>query len=346
MRVLLVSVKSKKIYGGIATWTDYFLESCKVSGIEVHLVNTEVVGKRLETETASRDFLDEYKRTKRIFGDLKSFLSSNSYSAVHLNTSCGTLGIIRDYLIAKKIKKNNLRLITHYHCDIPDWVKNRLGKHYLKKLCGISDVNVVLCNRSKKYLEDNFGASCIIMPNFVNDELVLNTPKEIKGEIKTAVFVGRVCRAKGADKVLELAKRFPDITFKLIGKPDDDVVKSDSPVNVEIPGTMSHEDLIKHLDEADLFVLPSISEGFSLALTEAMARGIPIVATDVGANKDMLSGGCGIVTAVGDVDAMEKAICELDSIEKRRDMSLHSVEKIRENYVSSVVINRILEMYE
>lgn len=346
MRVLLVSVKSKKIYGGIATWTDYFLESCKVSGIEVHLVNTEVVGKRLETETASRDFLDEYKRTKRIFGDLKSFLSSNSYSAVHLNTSCGTLGIIRDYLIAKKIKKNNLRLITHYHCDIPDWVKNRLGKHYLKKLCGISDVNVVLCNRSKKYLEDNFGTSCVIMPNFVNDELVLNTPKEIKGEIKTAVFVGRVCRAKGADKVLELAKRFPDITFKLIGKPDDDVVKSDSPVNVEIPGTMSHEDLIKHLDEADLFVLPSISEGFSVALAEAMARGVPSVVTNVGANEEMLSDGCGIVVDVGDTDAMEKAIKELSSIGKRQKMSNNAIEKIRNNYVSSLVVNKFSQMYE
>ena len=346
MRVLLVSVKSQKIYGGIATWTDYFLENCKVSGIEADLVNTEVVGKRLETETASRNFFDEYKRTNRIFADLKKHLKSNDYSAVHLNTSCGTFGIIRDYLIACKAKKKNVRLVTHYHCDIPDWIRNKVSKYYLKKLCSISDVNVVLCERSKKYLEDNFNIPSVVIPNFVSDELVLNTPKSIESEIKTVIFVGRVCKAKGADKVIELAKRFPDITFKLIGKHSEDMLGIEIPENVEIPGTMCHEELINQLDREDLFVLPSISEGFSVALAEAMARGVPCVVTNVGANEDMLSGDCGIVTAVGDVDAMEQAIRGLSSIKKRQEMSQNAIEKTKNNYISGVVIKKISELYE
>ena len=346
MRVLLVSVKSQKIYGGIATWTDYFLENCKVSGIEACLVNTEAVGKRLESETATRNVLDEYKRTKRIFGDMNKALVSNDFSAVHLNTSCGTFGIVRDYLIAGKAKKKNVRLVTHYHCDIPDWIRNKVSKYYLKKLCSISDVNVVLCERSKKYLEDNFNIPSVVIPNFVSDELVLNTPKSIESEIKTVIFVGRVCKAKGADKVVELAKRFPDITFKLIGKHSEDMLGIEIPENVEIPGTMCHEELINQLDRADLFILPSTSEGFSVALAEAMARGVPSVVTNVGANEDMLHDGAGIVTSVGDVDAMEKSIRELSSIEKRREMSQNAIEKVGNNYVSSIVIKKLTEIYK
>ncbi len=347
MRVLLVSVKSQKSYGGIATWTEYFLESCKVFGVDVDLVNTEVVGKRLESSMALISVIDESKRTKRVFGDLKSLIKSHSYdySAVHLNTSCGPFGIFRDYLAAKMIKRKKLRLVTHYHCNIPDWIKKSSNKRVLKKLCQMSDENIVLCESSKKYLEENFGVLCTIIPNFVDDSIVLTDSKEINSELKTAVFVGRVSSSKGAKVLFELAKRFPNVTFELIGKLDDDMSKSIIPDNVKILGAMPHDEVINHLDGADVFVLPSRSEGFSLSLTEAMARGIPAVVTDVGANDDMLSDGCGIVTPVGDVDAMEKGLLELMSKEKRQEMSQKSVNKVRKNYVSSVVVNRILEIY-
>ena len=216
----------------------------------------------------------------------------------------------------------------------------------MKKLCKISDKNVVLCESSKKYLEENFGVSCIKVPNFVNDSITYENNKAINEKIKKAVFVGRISKIKGALELFELAKRFPDITFELIGKLDEDMSKSDIPDNVKIAGVMPHDELMKYLDTADLFLLPSHSEGFSLALTEAMARGIPVVATDVGANKEMLSEGCGIVTSVGDVDEMEKGILELSAIDKRQQMSKKSILKVQNNYVSSVVIKKILKLYE
>ena len=348
MRVLLVSVKSEKIYGGIATWTNYFLDACKNSGIEADLVNTEVVGKRLESESAKIVFSDEYKRTKRIFNELKKHLEDSScdYSAVHLNTNCGTFGIFRDYLIAKKVKKRKIRLITHYHCDIPDWVQSGVGKHYLKKLCDISDENVVLCKRSQDFLAENIGVNSTLISNFVNDEIVIKGEKTVNDNIETIVFVGRVCKAKGAFEVLELARRFPEITFELVGKTDDEISSLDIPKNAKLAGTMPHEKLIEHLDKADLFLLPSHTEGFSVALTEAMARGIPSVVTDVGANKDMLSDGGGILTEVGNVDQMQKAILDLASKEIRQLMSNKAIEKAKNNYISSVAVKKLSELYE
>ena len=348
MRILLLSVKSQKSYGGIATWTEYFLEACNACGVEVDLVNTVMVGKRMENASALINVFDEYKRTKRIFTELKRCLKvqPGTYAAAHLNTSCGVFGIFRDYLAARRIKKKKLLLVTHYHCDIKDWVKNPVSKHFLKKLCEISDKNVVLCESSEQYLEENFGVSSIKMANFVNDSMTCENNKVLNEEIRKAVFVGRISKIKGALEVFELAKRFPEIEFELIGKLDEDVSKSVFPNNAKIVGVMPHDELIEYLGSADIFLLPSHSEGFSLALTEAMSRGVPAVATDVGANKEMLSDGCGIVTSVGDVDAMEKGIAEMSSLSERTRMSQNSVKKVQENYVSSVVIDKILKLYE
>ena len=347
-KILMLSVKSRKTHGGIATWTENFLDGCKNYEKQIDIVNMELVGKRRENTAAIRNLFDEYKRTRRVFSELKKkiCIPASRFSAAHINTSCGTYGLFRDYAAAKKIKKKGIRLITHYHCNIPDCINNRFSRAVIKKLCLLSDENIVLCENSKNYLLKMGCSSCTEMPNFVEDSIVLNKQKELNGKIKKAVFVGRISRKKGAVELYELAKRIPDMTFELIGDMSEEISRMQRSENISVLGTMPHEELVEHLDTADLFLFPSHSEGFSLALTEAMARGLPIVATDVGANNDMLSDGCGIVTHVGDVDAMEKAILCLDSAEKRQEMSQKSVDKVRNNYVSSVVVNRILEMYE
>lgn len=347
-KLLMLSVKSRKTHGGIATWTKNFLDGCNDYAKQIEIVNMELVGKRRENTAAIRNVFDEYKRTKRVFSELKNKIDvpASRFSAAHINTSCGTYGLFRDYAAARKIKRKGIRLITHYHCNIPDCINNPLSRIVMKKLCRMSDENIVLCESSKNYLESMGCSSCTKIPNFVENTLVLNEHKTVNDKIKKAVFVGRISRRKGAFEIYEIAKRFPEISFELIGDMSEEISKLHKSGNVAVLEAMKHEKLIEYLDSADLFIFPSHSEGFSLALTEAMARGIPIVATDVGANKDMLSGNCGLIANVGDVDAMEKAIHSLDSAEKRQEMSQNAVDKVRKNYVSSVVINKILKLYE
>ena len=185
MKILLISVRSDKTKGGISTWTERYFEESKSFGFTVDLVNTEVTGKRLSDSTAKRSFFDEIGRTKRIFQDLDHFLNdkSKSYDAVHLNTSCGNFGLFRDYIMARRIKKKKLKLITHFHCDIPYWIHNSLNRKYVGKLAKLSDVNLVLCENSRKYLEENFGISSIKFPNFINETLILQNDKKISSDI-------------------------------------------------------------------------------------------------------------------------------------------------------------------
>ena len=116
MKVLLVSPKMEKSNGGIATWTNIYLDSCSDAGIEPFVLNTEPIGKRASNGAAKRNLLDEIVRTRRIFKNLRSLLRESAYDVAHVNSSCGKFGLIRDYMVAKRIKKKqpNIKIVLHF----------------------------------------------------------------------------------------------------------------------------------------------------------------------------------------------------------------------------------------
>lgn len=71
-------------------------------------------------------------------------------------------------------------------------------------------------------------------------------------------------------------------------------------------------DVQQLLQGFDMFVLSSLSEGYSMALLEACASALPVVATDVGGNREIIADGCnGILVASGREDALADAIAAL-----------------------------------
>lgn len=344
MKVLLVSVKSEVTKGGIAVWTNHYLSGCEAVGIQCDLVNTEIVGKRATNLTAKRNFRDEFIRTRRIIRELNCKLRQNCYDIAHLNTNVGLLGIVRDYYVAKKIVKHKIPLVVHFHCDIPYWVRNVLIRLYLKKLLKISNANFVLCESSHRYLKREYHADSIFIPNFVDEKLIVDQ-KRINPEIKKICFVGRVSSAKGAEEIFEVAKEFAEIQFELVGEVSIEVQSWEKPSNIELMGILSHDETIKVLDESDVFLFPSHTEGFSLALAESMARGVPVIATDVGANSDMLEDQGGIVVKIADNRAMVEAIKKLSDPLLRENMSAWCIKKVRENYTTNRVMEKMKQIY-
>lgn len=76
-----------------------------------------------------------------------------------------------------------------------------------------------------------------------------------------------------------------------------------------LPGARS--DIAEVLRHFDLFVLPSLAEGTSCTLQEAMASGLPVVATDVGGNADLLEHGrLGSLVPANDAAAMQAALAQ------------------------------------
>ena len=76
-------------------------------------------------------------------------------------------------------------------------------------------------------------------------------------------------------------------------------------------------DIQEVLRAMDVFVLPSLSEGFSNAIIEAMAVGLPVVVTDVGGNAEAVTRNTGIVVPPRDVESLSNAVMQL--LTKRED---------------------------
>lgn len=347
INVLLVSPKMDNPNGGIAVWTDGYLAKCPQNGINCTLVNTAPVGARAKNGSAARNFGDEYVRTKYIFRELAKALKAQKFDAVHINSPCGTFGIIRDYYIVKKIRKvqPKARISVHFRCDIQFQIRNSTSKRYLGKLVKKVDSCLVLNDTSREYLRREFGVEGIKVPNFLNDAYIIEQPKEIREELKKAFFVGRVSVAKGAREMFEVAKRCPDIQFLLAGALGEGVDTWEKPENIVLLGSTKHDQVLSLMDESDVFFFPSHSEGFSIALTEAMARGLPTVTTKVGANADMLEDQGGIVVSVGDVDAMEKALKAMQPKAVRAKMSAWALDKVKNTYTSDAVLQLLCKIY-
>jgi glycosyltransferase involved in cell wall biosynthesis len=98
---------------------------------------------------------------------------------------------------------------------------------------------------------------------------------------------------------------------------------------------------------SDLFVLPSLAEGLSRALLEAMALGVPVVATAVGGNVDALRGGTtGWSVPSEDSTALAEAIAEaLASPEKRAAMAHRASELVRSEFAVEPHVDRLESIY-
>ncbi len=145
----------------------------------------------------------------------------------------------------------------------------------------------------------------------------VNASLQLEPDAKLVVFTGRLDRNKGlldlVDAWAEVEKKEPNSRLWLIGNgPDRDLIfervhQRGLRDSILLPGSFDHVDVI--LRAADLFVLPSYAEGLSLSLLEAMAQHLPIVASDIAGNRQLVDDQVhGRLALAQDVPALASAI--------------------------------------
>jgi glycosyltransferase involved in cell wall biosynthesis len=128
------------------------------------------------------------------------------------------------------------------------------------------------------------------------------------------MFLGWVIPTKGVGELVEAWSRLNPKGWRLIvaGPVEEaykaELLKTHRPEGVEFTGELGHEEAMKLMAGADLFVLPSYTEGFPNVILEAMALGRPIVATAVGAIPEMLSDGCGVLIKPRSAEELAEAL--------------------------------------
>lgn len=98
---------------------------------------------------------------------------------------------------------------------------------------------------------------------------------------------------------------------------------------------------------ADLFIFPSLHENLSNALLEAMSHGLPVVATAVGGNKEVLARGGGVLVSVHDPNSMGQSIARYvnNEIFRKKDGGCARI-VVEENYTTQHMANRLKTVYQ
>ena len=177
-------------------------------------------------------------------------------------------------------------------------------------------------------------------------------------EKKYIMYAGRIDREKGLFDLLKSAKTIckfrSDVAFIVAGNGRDlnklnrKIKKSGIQEKFVLIGQAEKETLLKLYQNATLFVLPSYHEGLPTVLLEAMSCGLPIIATDVRGNNDLVTNGKnGIIIPSRSPDKMAEAISMLLEDKKlRTKLGKNARTTIEEKYTWNVISNRILGYYQ
>ncbi len=157
-------------------------------------------------------------------------------------------------------------------------------------------------------------------------EIFLNRHKKIE-KLHHIVFIGRLKKRKGIYDVLKIAETFPNLNFSIVGNGEEEeilklAIAKKNLRNVELLGTLTHEELASKLKNMDLHLFPSRSEGFPKVTLETAAAGVPsLVYDDYGADEWITHGKNGYVVhtleeMIETIRRLEKNPEELDRVSK------------------------------
>ena len=101
------------------------------------------------------------------------------------------------------------------------------------------------------------------------------------------------------------------------------------------------------MNSLDVFVLPSLAEGTPNGVIEAMAHGIPVIASNVGGIPDIIDADSGILVPPGDATALADAMATLANDPKRRnEMGAAARERHQKLFAPTVVVPLLLHVYD
>lgn len=304
----------------------------------------------------------------RAFFILKKIIEENSYDLIHCHTPMG--GVIARLAAINARKKGTKVLYTahgfHFYKGAPilNWLLYYPIERFLARYTdGLITINSEDYERAKKFKLAKNGKSFYVPGVGIDVERIKKIEVDkrqkrrelgIPEDAFVLVSVGELNKNKNHIAVIKALKNIDlkrkNIFYIIVG---DGKLKNylqkkirqfELSENVKLVGKRS--DVIEILKASDLFVFPSRREGLPRALLEAMACGLPVIATKIRGNVDLIEDGVnGILFEVNDSINLIKSIKNIYSnAEFRNMMGQKNLEKIY-NFSLSVVCENMRSIY-
>jgi len=219
---------------------------------------------------------------------------SNKYDLIHAHSFIA--GIPAHLL--QKFK--NMPVVFTVHgagSDYKDTGISGILKRYIKKkvLFDYKYDYVISVNKEFQRIGEKYHDKIKYIPNGVD----LEKFKSVKSVSKEGLlFIGRLHFQKSVNSLIKamdyVVKEKPEVKLKIIGSGplEEELKKLTNDLNltdrINFLGKVSYEDIKKHYQTSELFILPSLFEGQPLTLLEAWAMEVPVIATNVVGTKEIL----------------------------------------------------------
>lgn len=260
------------------------------------------------------------------------------------------------YFVAR-IRK--IPYIIHFHGDVVS--SGILGKLYLlhkKYVQGPAmrkaEKVIVLSNEQIGFIENTYRVKrdkIVYIPNGINEVFFKPVVRENIGEKINLLYAGRLSVQKRLDRLVDVMASL-DIPAKLTVVGDGEergkiekLIIDKKISNIELVGRKGPEELVEYCKASDVFLLSSVFEGMPLVVMEAMATGLPIIATNVQGTRELVSE----VGVLVDEPYTENFVREIKSVYKNNEilkkLSQNSIEKSKD-YTWSNSVDMVEELYK
>lgn len=262
-------------------------------------------------------------------------------------------------------KLRNSKIVWTDHADLKHvfmnhkiWFKNPVGKlvHLASKLADSitvvskSELSLVTNNLRKR---DPTIKKIHVIYNGVTDTRSAY-PKPHGSKHFTYCVVSRLVTDKGIGEVIEafnkLLKKYPTSRMVIVGNgPQSEQFEKQADGNNQISFLGYQKDPISFMAQSDVFVQPTYHEGFSISLVEASMMAMPIIATAVGGNLEIIEDGqTGLLVKPRDIDSLYTAMVKLQCDDAlRRLIGRRSRQQYEDRFnFSNIVKNDFIPLYK
>ncbi len=208
----------------------------------------------------------------------------------------------------------------------------------------------------RKNILEKFSTDAVVVHNIVDTDIfkLSKSKKEAKETFKL-VAAGNLIDRKGFDVLLsayaEFAKNNPQSTLCIMGDgPEKESLKNLAQklgveAQVNFLGKYTREEFSHELQSSDAFVLASRHETFGVVYVEALANGVPVIATSCNGPEDFVNDDCGIIVPVDGIAQLSKAMQKVkDNINNYNSVAIADYAKNK--FSPEVIAKQITEVFE
>ncbi len=276
MKILLISPTQSGI-GGIAQHVRDLITFLKEHGHQVEIISSE------NTPTIP------FKKLKNPSFLISSFIKTKfmkNYDIVH----------VHNIPSAKAMKNAKGKKILTLHGIFSEQIDmlhgktiGKFSKKYENSALEWADAITVVSKEAQEHYQ-KLGFDTYHIPNAIDINSLPQSEKKMFE--KQIIYVGRLSKEKGILELLSIMKELSNDTSLLIvgnGPEEEKVELASKQDNIHYLGYLPPEQTIPLVRGSDILIQPSLIEGISTSILEAMACKTAIIATNVGGNKEILS---------------------------------------------------------